>query len=1352
MAERKFKGFKVEVASVYNQLSVEDKLDYMWFVRDDENSKSGKIYFGSRLYAGDATSEDFESLKGIVANLGTKIDAVDTKVDANSLRIDAANEKMDVISEKIDVVKDEASVVYQKIDDIYEDSNHVREDVAEMQKQVAEAVETVNAMDKKIDDETARAEAAETQLQANIDAEKARAEEAEKKNASDIATVNTNLVTAVENINKNVADGFNTINGGIATEIEERKAADAELDANKVSWMSKDDKRIVLDNHKNLLGTSTEGNTYNLAMVSKWDIADFGSTHIPLNLNSSVVPTVQLFGQTGEQAKHIAFAEDVVTNEALEAEKARALEAEANLQTNINDVRNALDISVAGLQSNINVNAEAIKAENARALEAEANLQTNINDVRNALDLSVEGLQANINANTNAIEATRVALDNETARATEAEAQLQANIDAEKVRAEEAEKKNASDIATVNTNLVAAVETLNKNMADGFNTINGGIDNEIRPVLTELKDADAKLAEDLTAEAKRVDGMISQVNENIATVVTTLNQNMADGFNTINGGINNEIRPAIEALEAQIDTAVEDVELVQDIDDPLKYTLMVDGEPAGEIQIPKDQFLKSVVYDSDTKELIFTFSADEGDVVSKVNIAELVDTYTAGDGLQVADNKFSLKVDPATQAYIEVDADGIRIIGVDEKLAEKVSWTDISTQDNQNRKAIVLKNHDTILGTSTNGTTSSILMLNKWDVVDLGTASLPINLNTPAGVRPTVQEQGQTGEQANKIAYVSDVEAATASIEALKVELQNEVSARTEADTNLQTALNEEVTARGAAIEAVNKAIAEETTARGAADTQLQENISAEGQARIAAIEEVNKAVEDEVAARGAADTQLQENISAEAQARIAAIEAVNKAIAEEVTARGAADTQLQENISAEGQARIAAIEEVNKAVEDEVTARGAADTQLQSDLQAEATQRAEDDNAIKETLELKADKTEIPTTLPNPNALTIKYNGVEAFTYDGSASETGNFIVNAETVTMSDTDTKTIATKISEMDEEIAKKVTWESAATDEMPDRKKISLNNHDIIVGKGTDNVEYAIAMISKWDKVDLGTASLPINLNTPAGVRPTVQEQGQTGEQANEIAYVEDLRLMPKEIQFPLRSLSDKVYTQEEILEWFGVPDVPTLKTNIAYGGFHYVKYGILLSGNPHYYTMPVEYLAFESATQIKLVFAGLDTSNDAPVKYEIIINLNGTVIEGNCNVKVTMSDFALASDVTSQILGDLDLTKYMNDNEYSIQVLNKLEQSYIDDLGTPENINGKPYNADTNNYLVGQPYLSFAKFDESLVFHYDLYILNGLYNMGYLGKVFQAMNLNLDTYDSKLAKIEERLTALEGAGA
>lgn len=49
------------------------------------------------------------------------------------------------------------------------------------------------------------------------------------------------------------------------------------------------------------------------------------------------------------------------------------------------------------------------------------------------------------------------------------------------------------------------------------------------------------------------------------------------------------------------------------------------------------------------------------------------------------------------------------------------------------------------------------------------------------------------------------------------------------------------------------------------------------------------------------------------------------------------------------------------------------------------------------------ASKSEIPNALPNPNALTIKYNGQTAFTYDGSKAEIGNFTVNLETVPVSE-------------------------------------------------------------------------------------------------------------------------------------------------------------------------------------------------------------------------------------------------------------------------------------------------------------------------------------------------------------
>lgn len=63
----------------------------------------------------------------------------------------------------------------------------------------------------------------------------------------------------------------------------------------------------------------------------------------------------------------------------------------------------------------------------------------------------------------------------------------------------------------------------------------------------------------------------------------------------------------------------------------------------------------------------------------------------------------------------------------------------------------------------------------------------------------------------------------------------------------------------------------------------------------------------------------------------------------------------------------------------------------------------------------------EIPTALPSPAALTIKYNGVQAFTYNGSTAETGNFIVNASTIPMSDSDTTTLLAKIETLEARIA-------------------------------------------------------------------------------------------------------------------------------------------------------------------------------------------------------------------------------------------------------------------------------------------------------------------------------------------
>lgn len=321
-----------------------------------------------------------------------------------------------------------------------------------------------------------------------------------------------------------------------------------------------------------------------------------------------------------------------------------------------------------------------------------------------------------------------------------------------------------------------------------------------------------------------------------------------------------------------------------------------------------------------------------------------------------------------------------------------------------------------------------------------------------------------------------------------------------------------------------------------------------------------------------------------------------------------------------------------------------------------------------------------------------------------------------------------------------LAGKVDWDS-------EKKVISLPKDGSIAAlHDEDTLEGAVLIAQRtYDEgttyvTEVGSTKNKLTLN--ASERPQIDIAGGDSEK---VAYESDLKYISHIVNFPLRTLQDKVYTQEEILAWFGVEDVPTLKGIISTGGMQFLRYGISLSTNPHYYKMPIDYVAFESANQIKLAFTGLNTRNDNPAKYEILMNLDGAILESSCNVQISMTEIP----TTTTILGDLDASGYF-ENGYSIQILNKLEDSYISDLGTPENINGQPYNAETNNYVIGQPYLSFAKFDEELTFHYDLYILNGTYNLGYFEQIYRAMKVNMDTYDSKLSKLEERIAALEGA--
>ena len=85
------------------------------------------------------------------------------------------------------------------------------------------------------------------------------------------------------------------------------------------------------------------------------------------------------------------------------------------------------------------------------------------------------------------------------------------------------------------------------------------------------------------------------------------------------------------------------------------------------ITIAADQFLKEVELDAND-DLVFTFVTSSGEKTEKVNIAKYIDTYTAGNGINITDKQVSVVVKSGDK-YLEVTADGVATKGIDNAIA-----------------------------------------------------------------------------------------------------------------------------------------------------------------------------------------------------------------------------------------------------------------------------------------------------------------------------------------------------------------------------------------------------------------------------------------------------------------------------------------------------------------------------------------------------------------------------------------------------------------------------------------------------------------------------------------------------------
>lgn len=661
-----------------------------------------------------------------------------------------------------------------------------------------------------------------------------------------------------------------------------------------------------------------------------------------------------------------------------------------------------------------------------------------VNQINENVASSIETLNNNL---VQAIETINNGIAAEVTNREEGDAKLQAAIDelAEKVNGEGADltelegkiEKNAADIATVNNNLVEAVNNINKNVADGFSTINGGLNNEIRPELEKaVKYEDTATEQNpgrKTIFLNNHDNICGKTTDGSAVNIAMVSKwNKVDlGSSSVEINLNGSAeRPTYNdskqiALLEDVHGNMETIALVKK--DDLTYELQVGDKIAGTINIPADQFLKSVEYSAEDKSLTFVFNTSEGEQTSVVDLSSLVDTYVAGNGIELIENGFSIKLDPSSESYLSVSEAGIKVEGineikknvqevaanlvtVNENLASSidainkkaVKYEDVADSNLPERKAIVLKNGDVILGGNLEGGTSSLVQLNRWGVADFGSSSVPFNINTPKDVRPTVQEAGQSGEEAHKIAYLSDIVDSSADLEEIK-EALSEKADKSDVD-----------------------AISEKLDSKADKDSVVEYKEFGEGRKTI------QLANYDSISGIDTKGTGH----------NLAMVSKWDKADF------GAPGLELNLNGSAE-----------------RPTYNDTEEIALVKDIQVSSS----DIEELRAAVEGKADKSELEAV---QGEVALKANQADV-----------DFQVNAINDKLAEKADKT----------ELEEAVKYQKFGED----RKTIQLANYDNISGVATDGTGHNLVMLSKWDVADFGAPGVKINLNG-SEARPTYND--------------------------------------------------------------------------------------------------------------------------------------------------------------------------------------------------------------------------------------------------------------------
>lgn len=200
------------------------------------------------------------------------------------------------------------------------------------------------------------------------------------------------------------------------------------------------------------------------------------------------------------------------------------------------------------------------------------------------------------------------------------------------------------------------------------------------------------------ADVEQIKQQIAEINEiigegidskTLTEAIEEINATLGTGFTTAH-----TVADALEDVKTELRNALT-VTLESSEDDPdyaKVYTLKQGGNVVGTINIPKDIVIKEgkLVHGYWSGD---TFTEDEqgpdvaiklvlnNDDVIYINAKELVDTYTAGDGISLEDNVIAIKYNKHSEEFLVVDSDGIKVEGIQAAIDKKADEERLEASD-----------------------------------------------------------------------------------------------------------------------------------------------------------------------------------------------------------------------------------------------------------------------------------------------------------------------------------------------------------------------------------------------------------------------------------------------------------------------------------------------------------------------------------------------------------------------------------------------------------------------------------------------------------------------------------------------